>query len=47
MISQSLLYISIRNGSMGIHYSITPSELETRIVILRKKDQDMVEQGHL
>jgi len=26
---------------------ITPSELETRIVILRKKDQDMVEEDHL
>ena len=31
----------------GLITDITPSELETRIVILRKEDQDMVEEDHL
>lgn len=31
----------------GLFTDITPSELATRIVILRKKDQDMVEEDHL
>lgn len=31
----------------GLITDITPSELETRIVILRKKDQDMVEEDNL
>lgn len=48
MTSQSLIYISfIRKVQWEFITDITPSELETRIVILRKKDQDMVEQGHL
>ncbi len=32
---------------MGLITDITPSDLETRIVILRKKDQAMAEQDHL